>query len=135
MNKTDALCIIEFDTEIKRVFACTIDIKEEFTIVPIICSQIASNSIIWTDEHGEYCNLKDLFCDHGTVIHKYSFINYDTGVNTQAVEYFNNLIKKEIKSKIGVKTEEKGKFLREICYYYNNKRDFMNKILNLIKIN
>ncbi|KAG0442399.1 hypothetical protein DMUE_0292 [Dictyocoela muelleri] len=122
MNKTDALCIIEFDTEIKRVFACTIDNKKEFTIVPIICSQVASNSIIWTDDHGAYCNLKDLFRDQRTVIHNYSFINYDTGVNIQAVECFNNLIKKEIKSRMGVKTEKRNKFLKEICYYYNKKR-------------
>ncbi|KAG0436214.1 hypothetical protein DMUE_4332 [Dictyocoela muelleri] len=74
INKNDALCIMEFDTEIKSVFACTIDNKEQFTIVPIICSQVESNSIIWTCDHGGYCNLKDLFRDHGTVIHKYNFI-------------------------------------------------------------
>ncbi|KAG0438059.1 hypothetical protein DMUE_3331 [Dictyocoela muelleri] len=81
-NKTDALCIIEFENESKRVFATIINDKIELTIVPIICSQVASNSTIWTDEHRAYSNLKDLFHDHKTVCHKYQFINYDTGVNT-----------------------------------------------------
>ncbi|KAG0428057.1 hypothetical protein DMUE_5844, partial [Dictyocoela muelleri] len=35
-NKTDALCIIEYENEIKRVFACVIDNKLELTIVPIL---------------------------------------------------------------------------------------------------
>ncbi|KAG0419263.1 hypothetical protein EQH57_0549 [Dictyocoela roeselum] len=133
-NKTDALCIIEFENGIKRVFACVIDNKLELTIVPILCSQVASNSIIWTDEHGAYANLKDLFLDHDTVCHKYQFVNYDTEVNTQAVECFNNLIKREIKMRMGVKTSERSNLLKEICYYYNNKHDFMRKILDLIKI-
>ncbi|KAG0430428.1 hypothetical protein DMUE_5661 [Dictyocoela muelleri] len=81
-NKTDALCIIEYENEIKRVFACVIDNKLELTIVPILCSKVAANSIIWSDEHGAYANLKDYFRDHDTVGHKYQFINYDTGVNT-----------------------------------------------------
>ncbi|KAG0421195.1 hypothetical protein DMUE_6306, partial [Dictyocoela muelleri] len=89
-NKTDALCIIEFENGIKNVFATIIENKKESTIVPIICSQVASNSIIWSDEHGAYSNLKDIFEDHKTVCHKYEFINYETGVNTQAVESFNN---------------------------------------------
>ncbi|KAG0437724.1 hypothetical protein DMUE_3528 [Dictyocoela muelleri] len=133
-NKTDAICIIEFENNIKRVFATVIENKDEFTLVPIICSQVAANSIIWTDENRAYNNLKDFFNDHGTVCHKYSFINYDNGVNTQAVECFNNLLKKEIKSRMGVKTEKRSDFLKEVCYYYNNKNDFMNKVLNLIKI-
>ncbi|KAG0437814.1 hypothetical protein DMUE_3464 [Dictyocoela muelleri] len=93
-NKTDSLCIIEFGNEIKRVFTTIINDKKELTIVPIICSQVASNSTIWTDEHRAYSNLKDLFYDHKTVCHKYQFINYDTGANTQAVESFNNIKKK-----------------------------------------
>ncbi|KAG0442627.1 hypothetical protein DMUE_0130 [Dictyocoela muelleri] len=74
-NKTDALVIIEYNDVIKRVFACTINAKTEEYIVPIICSQVASNSTIWTDEHGAYHNLKDFNYDHDTVIHKYKFIN------------------------------------------------------------
>ncbi|KAG0441771.1 hypothetical protein DMUE_0806 [Dictyocoela muelleri] len=60
-NKTDALCIIEYENEIKKVFACVIDNNLELTIVPILCSQVAANSIILSDEHGAYANLKDFF--------------------------------------------------------------------------
>ncbi|KAG0442702.1 hypothetical protein DMUE_0074 [Dictyocoela muelleri] len=35
-NKTDALCLIEYENEIKMVFACVIDNKLELTIVPIL---------------------------------------------------------------------------------------------------
>ncbi|KAG0439782.1 hypothetical protein DMUE_2191 [Dictyocoela muelleri] len=76
-NKTDALCIIEYENVIKRVFAYLIDNKLELTIVPILCSQVAANSIIWSDEYGAFANLKDYFRDHDTVCHKYQFINYD----------------------------------------------------------
>ncbi|KAG0420347.1 hypothetical protein EQH57_0186 [Dictyocoela roeselum] len=134
-NRTDALCIIEFYGEIKRVFACIIDNKEEETIVPIICSQVACNTTIWTDEHGAYANLEDYNYVHDTVCHKYNFINENTGVNTQAVECFNNLLKKEIKTRMGVKTGERSKFLKEICSYYNNKTRFMETIFDLIKLN
>ncbi|KAG0439310.1 hypothetical protein DMUE_2518 [Dictyocoela muelleri] len=58
-NRTDELAIIEYDEGIKCVFACTIDAKTEEYIVLIICSQVASNSTIWTYEHGAYHNLKD----------------------------------------------------------------------------
>ncbi|KAG0419991.1 hypothetical protein DMUE_6356, partial [Dictyocoela muelleri] len=100
-NKTDALCIIEFDTEIVRVFACVIENKLETTLVPIICSQVAANSTIWTDEHRSYAKLNEFDYTHDTVCHKYTFINEDTGANTQAVECFNNLLKKDIKSRMG----------------------------------
>ncbi|KAG0420013.1 hypothetical protein EQH57_0327 [Dictyocoela roeselum] len=85
-NRTDALCIIEFKNEIKRVFACIIENKEEMTIVQMICSQVASNTTIWTEENGAYSNSKGSDYTHNTVCYKYEFINSDIGVNTQAVE-------------------------------------------------
>ncbi|KAG0441287.1 hypothetical protein DMUE_1160 [Dictyocoela muelleri] len=104
------------------------------TKVPIMCSQVASNTTIWTDEHRAYRNLKEFDYTHGTVCHKYEFRNLDTGINTQAVECFNNLLKKEIKWRMGVRTEERGNFLKEIFYYYNNRTSYFEKILNFIKI-
>ncbi|KAG0442376.1 hypothetical protein DMUE_0314 [Dictyocoela muelleri] len=93
-NRTEVLVIIEYDEGIKRVFACTIDAKTEEYIGPIICSQVSSNYTIWLNEHRAYYKLKDFNYEHDTVIHKYNFINEETGANTQAVECFNNLIKK-----------------------------------------
>ncbi|KAG0442550.1 hypothetical protein DMUE_0193 [Dictyocoela muelleri] len=84
-NRTDSLCIIKFDGEIIRVSAYIINNKEEEKIVIIICSQVACNTTICTDEHCAYANLRDYNYVHDTVCHKYTYINEDTGANTQAV--------------------------------------------------
>ncbi|KAG0435228.1 hypothetical protein DMUE_4824 [Dictyocoela muelleri] len=109
-NKTDALCIIEFYYEILCFFAFVIENKLETPLVPIICLQVVANSTIWTYEHHSYTNLNELNYTNDTVCHKYIFINGDSGANTQAVECFNNLFKEDIKLKMGVKTENHGKF-------------------------
>jgi hypothetical protein len=51
-NKTDALCIVEVDEVITRVFACVIPDKKASMMVPIIVENVATGSKIWTDEHG-----------------------------------------------------------------------------------
>ena len=38
-------------------------------------------------------NLKTLGYVNGSVCHKYNFVAPDTGINTQAIESFNNLLK------------------------------------------
>ncbi|KCZ77544.1 hypothetical protein H311_01442 [Anncaliia algerae PRA109] len=50
-NKTDGLCIVEVGNQITRAFATVIENKKSEHIMPIICSQVASESIVWTDEH------------------------------------------------------------------------------------
>ncbi len=87
-NRTDALCIVEIYEGITRAFATVIPNKCAGTLMPIICLQVAPNSIIWTDEHKSYAFLKDFTFTHDSVCHKYHFINSETGVNTQAVETF-----------------------------------------------
>lgn len=134
-NRTDALCIVEVGQRITRAYASVIPDKRSRTIIPIIMSQVAPNSIIWTDEHRSYQCLSRLSFVHGTVCHKYEFINSESGVNTQAVESFNNLLKVEIKSRKGVKTELRQKFLNEMCFKFNNKNDLLNAFLNLLKVN
>ncbi|KCZ81208.1 hypothetical protein H312_01354 [Anncaliia algerae PRA339] len=49
-NKTDSLCIVEVSDKILRAYATIISKKKETTIIPIIRNQVASNSMIWTDE-------------------------------------------------------------------------------------
>lgn len=132
-NKTDALCIIEFETNIKRAFACVIADKKASTILPIICSNVVSNSIIHTDEHKSYSSLNDIGFIHDTVCHKYTFINHDTGTNTQAVESFNNSIKLDIKKRKGVKTELRQEFLKEFCWKFNNRVARFQMIISIIK--
>ncbi|KAG0439842.1 hypothetical protein DMUE_2153, partial [Dictyocoela muelleri] len=87
---------IGFENEIKRVFACIISDKRDMTIVLIIFSLVASNTTIWTNEHRAYNNLKEFDFTHDTVCHKYEFIKLDTGLNTQTVVCFNNLLKRKI---------------------------------------
>jgi len=70
------------------------------TWMPIICNQVAANSLIWTGEHRSYGGLHSYNYGRGTVGHKYQFTNI-TGVNTQSVASFNNIIKVEIKSRKG----------------------------------
>ena len=74
-------------------------IKKLLTILPIICANVASNSIIHTDEHKSYSALNNMGFVHDTVCHKYTFINPETGANTQAVESFNKSLKLDIKKK------------------------------------
>ncbi|KCZ75611.1 hypothetical protein H311_03409 [Anncaliia algerae PRA109] len=98
-NKSDSLCIVEVETKIIGAYFTIIPDKKESTIVPIICSQVASNSRIWTDEHKYHSNLNSFnFVSH-LVCYKYEFINSLNGVNTQAIESFNNCLKLEIKKK------------------------------------
>ena len=56
-NKTDALCIIEFSNSIERVFATCIENKSANTILPIICEQVRSGSLIHTDDAKVYKGL------------------------------------------------------------------------------
>ncbi|KCZ79584.1 hypothetical protein H312_03029, partial [Anncaliia algerae PRA339] len=72
---------------------------------------------------------------HNTVCHKYEFVNSSSGVNTQAVESFHNSLKLEIKRKKGVLTNFREVFLKEFCFYFNNRHDYFHAVLNLIKVN
>lgn len=134
-NRTDALCIVEVNNSISKVFAQIIPNKEASTIIPIICGQVISGSTIWSDEHKSYARLGLKGYLHDTVCHKYEFVNKSNGINTQAIESFHNELKLEIKRRKGIHTTEREKFLKEFCYYFNNKNDFLSAIFNLIKIN
>lgn len=131
-NKTDALCIVESSGSRKRVFACTITDKKASTLIPIICNNVANNTIIRTDEHKSYSTLSNYTYTHETVCHKYEFVT-ENGVNTQKVESFNNCLKVEIKKRKGIFTNKREDFLKEFCYIHNNNNNFLHAILNIIK--
>lgn len=133
-NKTDALCIVEYDTCITRAFACVIENKSANIIIPIICKHVEKGSIIWTDEHKSYGRLNSIGYIHDTVCHKYEFINQETGVNTQAVESLNNELNLEIKRCKGVATHKRPEFLKEFVWKFNNKEQRFLKIWELLKI-
>lgn len=133
-NKTDALCIVETIGSITKCYAEIINDKKMSTILPIIIKHVSANSVIHTDEHGAYCKLKDYFLEHSTVCHKYEFVNSNDGTHTQSIESFHNELKLEIKRRKGVKSNERRTFLREFCFYFNNRNNFFTSIINLIKI-
>lgn len=56
-NRTDALCIVEANQKIDRVFAKFIPNKLQTTILHIISSQVIQNSTILTDEHRLYTRI------------------------------------------------------------------------------
>lgn len=134
LNKSDALCIVEVGNRIMRAFACIIPDKSAATLIPIITSQVANGSVIWTDEMRSYGLLRNYNYVHSSVCHKYEFINFESGVNTQSVESFNNFIKLEIKKRKGVKTSFRNRFLAEVSFYFNNKGNFFSAVLDLIKV-
>lgn len=134
-NKTDSISIIEFDKHIVRCFAQVIPNKKKETLVPIICNNVVNGATIYTDEHGSYKTLHQMGFYHGTVCHKYRFIDQLTGVNTQAVESFHNDLKRFIKCRKGVKTESRPGFLKEYCFYFNNRTNFFEAVLHLLKLN
>ncbi|KCZ78206.1 hypothetical protein H311_00769 [Anncaliia algerae PRA109] len=53
-NKTDAMCIVEVGNNICRSYATVIENKKAKYLLPIICYQIASGCVTWTDEHKSY---------------------------------------------------------------------------------
>lgn len=133
-NRTDALCIVECSPHIIRVWAQTIADKRALTILPIIVDRVLPGSLIYTDEHRSYTSLSKIGFLHESVCHKYSFVNPENGVHTQHVEAFNNVIKCEIKKRMGIATFCREKFLTEIVWMWNNKKNLFAAVLNLIKI-
>ncbi|KAM0685874.1 hypothetical protein COBT_002911 [Conglomerata obtusa] len=102
--------MIEYANSITRVYATVIPGKKSETLIPIICRQVASNSVIWTDKHRSYNCLCNFNFFYAIVCHRYEFINTLNGVNTQAAESFNSFIKYELKMK-NMKTTDRGIFL------------------------
>lgn len=133
-NKTDALVIVECVPHVVRVLAKVIPDKCASTILPIVIANVVSGSTIFTDEHRSYSALTSLGFEHGTVCHKFNFVDRMTGVHTQHVESLNNCIKQEIKKQKGVSTSSRQKFLNEFCWFFNNKERRLEKLLILVKI-
>lgn len=134
-NRTDSLCMVETDGKITRAFAVVIPNKKAETILPFIVNQVCAGSVIHTDEHASYRRLNSLGFQHGTVCHKFEFVNRESGVHTQSIESFHNEMKIEIKRRKGVLTSKRSIFLKEFCFYFNNRLEFLESILNLLKLN
>ncbi len=66
-------------------------------MIPIICSQVLSVSVIHNNEHKFFGKLVGLGFVHDTVCHKHTFIKPATGAHTKSLESTNNQIKCGIK--------------------------------------
>ncbi|KCZ76047.1 hypothetical protein H311_02963 [Anncaliia algerae PRA109] len=133
-NKTAAIYLIGYDNKITKCYAEVIKDKNIETILPIINRVVIPGSFIFTDEHKSYQNLNKQGFLHGTVCHKYEFLNKETGANTQAVESFNNYLKYWIKFKKGVETHRRSDFLVEFTWKFNHKNKIFKKLIYLLKI-
>lgn len=135
-NKTDAICITEVrDGHISKVWAQTIPNKQSATLIPIICDKVISGSTIYTDEFKSYISLAREGFVHKTICHKYMFVDSVNNVHTQAVESFNNCLKYEIKIRKGVLTEKRDFFLSEFVWKYNNRKNLVDNVFRLLKLN
>lgn len=134
-NRTDVLCIVECTDRIKRVYATCIENKSAQIILPIICSQVYTGSTIHTDDARVYQALSRMGFVHQSVVHKYNFVDPFSGVHSQAVESFNNILKYEIKKRKGIRTVDREKFCKEMCFLFNNKNKLLEAILTLLIIN
>jgi hypothetical protein len=67
------------------------------------------------------------------VCHKYEFVDRVTNVHTQAIESFHSCLKYEIKKRKGVRTCERQEFLKEFCFYFNNRENFAEIVMSMIK--
>lgn len=91
-------------------------------------------SVIHTDEARVYQQLKnDPSYSHQSVVHKYTFVNYETGVNTQAVESYNNKVKRKIKEVLGLVDGARDLFLVEFMWRDVDSLICFYNTLNLIK--
>jgi transposase-like protein len=105
---------VEVSSGITKVWAEVIPNKTAAVLLAIIKEHVIDGSTVYTDEHRSYIGLAREGYVHGTVCHKYNFVERATGVHTQHVESFNNALKLEIKTRKGVKTELRQAFLTSL---------------------
>ena len=100
------------------------------TLLPIITRVVRPGCIIHTDEW-RACNeiSKDGNYEHGKIVHKYHFVDPETGVHTQHVESYNNKIKYQIKMAKGVPNDFRVKFITEFIFFDSFKENVFSKIV------
>lgn len=110
-NKSDSISIVEIGEQgIERCFAQVIQNKKSATLVPIILNNVVHGAIIHTDEHRSYACLRIYGYTHGSVCHRYNFVDALTGIHTQHVESFHSVVKYWIKNRRGVETAKRQEF-------------------------
>lgn len=90
--------IVDTSYQPARGFMKIVEQRNRETLLSIIQAHVRPGSIIHSDEWRAYSNLNELQYTHGTVCHKYHFVNPETGVHTQHV-YSNRIRHVENKKK------------------------------------
>ena len=116
-------------------FITHIENKFTETIIPIIKNVIRPESIIHTDEVKVYKQLgKDATYQHQSVIHKYEFVNYETGTHTRHIESLNNRLKKVLKEMHGCQMDKRENFILKFVWRNNEKEPCSIRTINSIKL-
>lgn len=103
------------------------------TLLAIIEQKVCPGSIIHSDEWPAYRNIQDCGFEHGTVCHKFNFVNPLNNVHTQHVESYWNRQKLRIKKLKGVKKTILPVVLVEFMYRDWFDENLFQELLNLIK--
>lgn len=118
-----------------RGYMKVVERRDRETLCDIIASRVRQGSIIFSDEWRAYSNISELGFMHGTVCHKFNFVNPDSGVHTQNIESYWNRQKLRIKKIKGVKKGVMNEILDEFMFFdffYNNVFDaLIDKIIKI----
>lgn len=109
------------DRETKKAKSIIVDDLKQTTLVPILRENIAKEAVVYTDEAGQYRNLKNEFADHDFTRHGQG--EYGRGeVHTNTVEGFYSIFKRGMK---GVYQhcgkQHLHRYAAEFDFRYNNR--------------
>jgi transposase-like protein len=130
-----ALTMVDTSFTPSRGFIKIVSSKDAQTLLPIINNVVRAGSIIHTDEWAAYRQLgADGRYEHRTLVHKYNFVDPQTGVHTQNVESFNNKLKYFIKQAKGVAHDKRLEFVDFFLFIDLHKERAFERIVELLKI-
>ncbi|MCR6641298.1 MAG: IS1595 family transposase [Sporocytophaga sp.] len=130
---TPFLTMVQRDGGIKSV---KIDDRERYTLLPLICDNVKTGSIICTDELRSYNSLSSLGYQHKVVNHsKNEYKNGDATTN-RAEGYF-GIVKPTITGTYrNISDKHSQKYMEEYDFRYNNRElsleEKFNKLLNCL---
>ena len=120
------------DSSTGRVFIELVDKRNSQTLFPIIQRFVKAYSTIHSDQWAAYKSLYKLGYTHGSVNHKYNFVDDITGVHTQMIECVWHHLKLWLRSKNITNRDAYQKYVHEWCYRRNLAHSF-NDFWNLIR--
>lgn len=130
-----AFCIVDTSHSPAKGYIELIERRNAESLLPIISKVVRPGSIIHSDEWRAYNQIeKTGIYEHMKVVHKYNFVDPDTGTHTQHVESFNNKIKYKIKMAKGVPKDFRPKFITEFLFFDTFKECVFEKFLDIIKV-